>query len=290
LSNTSCLVTDFQFLEEAMSANDHTTAHEEDHSGPIKTPQQLLAAIFFSFVIPIFAIIGLVYYVASDSRPAAGAGDMEKAVAQRIQKVGVVEIRDANRPLKAGAEVFTVQCATCHAASSAIKDAPKLGDAAAWAPRIRTGYEALLTSALKGKGAMAPQGAAGAKFAEPQRAAAVAAAPQGAAPAAAPSPDVLAAVAAANKGAAAPAAAPATAAGAVPALYTQACAACHVAGVANAPKLGDKANWAPRVAMGIDALTASVIKGKGAMPPRGGSTGSDAEIKAVVQYMVSTVK
>jgi cytochrome c5 len=289
-----------------MSANDQTTAHEEDHSGPIKTPQQLLAAIFFSFVIPIFAIIGLVYYVASDSRPAAGAGDMETAVAQRIQKVGVVDIRDANRPLKAGAEVYAAQCAACHA--TGVAGAPKLGDAGAWAPRIQTGYEALLTSALKGKGAMGPQGggdfedaeigravahmanAAGAKFAEPQRAAAVAAAPEGAAPAAAaPSADVLAAVAAANK-TAAPAAAPATAAGAVPALYTQACAACHVAGVAGAPKLGDKAAWAPRVAMGVDALTASVIKGKGAMPPRGGSTGSDADIKAVVQYMVSTVK
>jgi cytochrome c5 len=289
-----------------MSANDPTTAHEEDHSGPIKTPQQLLAAIFFSFVIPIFAIIGLVYYVASDSRPAAGAGDTEKAVAQRIQKVGVVDIRDANRPLKPGAEVYAAQCAACHTAG--VAGAPKLGDAGAWAPRIRTGYEALLTSALKGKGAMAPQGggefedaeigravvhmanAAGAKFAEPQRAAAVATAAQGAAPTAAPSAEVLAAVAAANKTAAPAAAAPATAAGAVPALYTQACAACHVAGVANAPKLGDKANWAPRVAMGIDALTASVIKGKGAMPPRGGSTGSDADIKAVVQYMVSTVK
>jgi cytochrome c5 len=288
-----------------MSANDQTTAHEEDHSGPIKTPQQLLAAIFFSFVIPIFAIIGLVYYVTSDKRPAAGAGDMEKAVAERIQKVGVVEIRDANRPLKAGAEVYAAQCAACHTAG--VAGAPKLGDAGAWAPRIKTGYEALLTSALKGKGAMAPQGggdfedaeigravvhmanAAGAKFAEPQRAAAVAAAPEGAAAAAAPSADVLAAVAAANK-TAAPAAAPAAAAGAVPALYTQACAACHVAGVAGAPKLGDKAAWAPRVAMGVDALTASVIKGKGAMPPRGGSTGSDADIKAVVQYMVSTVK
>jgi len=289
-----------------MSANDQTTAHEEDHSGPIKTPQQLLAAIFFSFVIPIFAIIGLVYYVASDNRPAAGAGDMEAAVTQRIQKVGVVDIRDANRPLKAGAEVYAAQCAACHA--TGVAGAPKLGDAGAWAPRIQTGYEALLTSALKGKGAMGPQGggdfedaeigravahmanAAGAKFAEPQRAAAVAAAPEGAAPAAAaPSADVLAAVAAANK-TAAPAAAPATAAGAVPALYTQACAACHVAGVAGAPKLGDKAAWAPRVAMGVDALTASVIKGKGAMPPRGGSTGSDADIKAVVQYMVSTVK
>ncbi|MES2686641.1 MAG: c-type cytochrome [Pseudomonadota bacterium] len=289
-----------------MSANDHTTAHEEDHSGPIKTPQQLLAAIFFSFVVPIFAIIALVYYVTSDNRPAAGAVNVEKAVAQRIQKIGMVEIRDANRPLKAGAEVYAAQCAACH--TTGVANAPKLGDAASWGPRIRTGYEALLTSALKGKGAMAPQGggdfedteigravvhmanSAGAKFAEPQRAAAVATATGSTAPAVAPSADVMAAVAAANKTTAAPAAAPATVAGAVPALYTQACAACHIAGVANAPKLGDKAAWAPRVAMGVDALTASVIKGKGAMPPRGGSTGSDADIKAVVQYMVSTVK
>ena len=80
------------------------------------------------------------------------------------------------------------------------------------------------------------------------------------------------------------------AAGAVPALYTQVCQACHVAGVANAPKLGDKAAWAPRLAQGIDGLAASVIKGKGAMPPRGGSTAPDADIKAVVSYMVSTVK
>ncbi|GAB3476970.1 c-type cytochrome [Polaromonas eurypsychrophila] len=287
-----------------MSANDHTTAHEEDHSGPIKTPQQLLAAIFFSFVIPIFGIIALVYYVTSDNRPAAGAVNLEKAVAQRIQKIGMVEIRDANRPLKAGAEVYAAQCAACH--TTGVAGAPKFGDAGAWGPRIKTGFEALLNSALKGKGAMGPQGggdfedaeigravahmgnAAGAKFAEPQRAAAVATAPQGAAPAAAPSADVVAALAAANKIAAAPVAAAAT--GAVPALYTQACAACHVAGVANAPKLGDKAAWAPRVAMGVDALTASVIKGKGAMPPRGGSTGSDADIKAVVQYMVSSVK
>ncbi|MDQ3270656.1 MAG: c-type cytochrome, partial [Pseudomonadota bacterium] len=228
-------------------------------------------------------------------------------VAQRIQKVGMVDIRDANRPLKAGAEVYAAQCAACHAAG--VAGAPKFGDAAAWAPRITTGYEALLTSSLKGKGAMGPQGggdfedaeigravahmanAAGAKFAEPQRAAAVATAPAASAPvAAAPSADVMAAVAAANKTAAAPAAAPVAASGAVPALYTQACAACHIAGVANAPKLGDKAGWAPRLALGVDGLTASVIKGKGAMPPRGGSTGSDADIKAVVQYMVSTVK
>jgi cytochrome c5 len=63
-----------------------------------------------------------------------------------------------------------------------------------------------------------------------------------------------------------------------------------VAGVAGAPKVGDKAGWASRLALGVDGLTASVIKGKGIMPARGGSQGSDAEIRAAVEYMVSTVK
>jgi cytochrome c5 len=80
------------------------------------------------------------------------------------------------------------------------------------------------------------------------------------------------------------------AAGAGEALYKQACAVCHVAGVAGAPKFGDKAAWAPRVGAGVDALTASVIKGKGAMPPKGGSAAPDADIKAAVQYMLNAVK
>ncbi len=288
-----------------MSANDHNTAHEEAHTGPIKTPKQLLAAVFFSFVIPIFAIIGLVYYVTSANKTAPGAVDTEQALAQRIHKVGTVEIRDANRPLKSGEEVYKAQCVTCHGTGAA--GAPKFGDVAAWAPRIKTGFEALWNSALKGKGAMGAQGggdfddvevgravvymtnAAGAKFAEPAKAAAAAPAPAGGASAAAgPSADVVAALAAANK-TAAPAAG-AAAGGAVPALYTQVCAVCHAAGVAGAPKLGDKAAWAPRVGAGVDALTASAIKGKNAMPPKGGSTASDAEIKAVVQYMVNSVK
>ena len=289
-----------------MSANDHTTAHEEAHTGPIKTPQQLLAAVFFSFVVPVFAIIGLVYYVASANKPAAGASEDAKAVAQRIQKIGAVEIRDANRPLKSGEEVYKAQCVTCHGTGAA--GAPKFGDAAAWGARIKTGFDALWHSALKGKGAMGAQGggdfddievgravvymtaAAGGKFAEPKApAAAAAAAPADATAAAAPSADVVAALAAANKGAT-PAAAPAAAGGAVPALYGQVCATCHATGVANAPKLGDKAAWGPRVAAGVDGLTASAIKGKGAMPPKGGSAASDSEIKAVVQYMVTSVK
>ena len=287
-----------------MSANDHTTAHEEDHSGPIKTPKQLLLAVFFSFVVPIFAIIALVAYVTADHKPAAGAANVEKAVAQRIQRIGMVEIRDANRPLKAGAEVYAAQCAACHA--TGVAGAPKFADATAWAPRIKTGFEALWNSALKGKGAMGPQGggdfndveiakavvhmanAAGGKFPEPQNPVAataaaepVAAAPVAAAPAAAAPAVVSVAVAA-------PAAA--VKAGAGEALYKQACVACHAAGVAGAPKFGDKAAWAPRIQTGIAALTASVIKGKGAMPPKGGSSASDADIKAAVEYMVAAAK
>ena len=66
------------------------------------------------------------------------------------------------------------------------------------------------------------------------------------------------------------------------------CGACHTTGAANAPKIGDKGGWAPRLAQGLDGLTKSAIKGKGAMPPRGGmSTASDTDIKAVVVYMVN---
>lgn len=66
----------------------------------------------------------------------------------------MVEVRDANRPLRAGEDVFKGNIAACHATGAA--GAPKLGDAAAWAPRIKTGLEALVRAALKNKGAMAP--------------------------------------------------------------------------------------------------------------------------------------
>lgn len=74
------------------------------------------------------------------------------------------------------------------------------------------------------------------------------------------------------------------------AIYDATCAGCHGAGVAGAPKLGDKAAWAPRIAQGMPALLQNAIKGKGAMPPKGASTASDAEIKAAVEYMVGASK
>ena len=290
-----------------MSANDHTTAlesHDEAHTGPIKTPGQLLAASALFFILPIFIIIGLVYYVTSANKTAPGAVDTEKALAMRIQKVGSVEIRDANRPLKTGEEVYKAQCTTCHAAGLA--GAPKTGDVGAWAARIKTGYEALLTSALKGKGAMGAQGggdyndteigravvhmtaAAGGKFAMPAAPAAPAAAASAAAPSAAVAPAAV--MAAAPAVAEAPAAAVKVAANNGEALYKQVCTGCHAQSVAGSPKFGDKAAWAPRIKTGVDAMTASVIKGKGAMPPKGGSAASEAEIRATVEYMVSAAK
>jgi cytochrome c5 len=72
--------------------------------------------------------------------------------------------------------------------------------------------------------------------------------------------------------------------------YKASCSACHDAGVAGAPKMGDKAAWAPRIATGMDTLYASAIKGKNAMPAKGGSGASDDDVKAAVQYMVAAAK
>lgn len=72
-------------------------------------------------------------------------------------------------------------------------------------------------------------------------------------------------------------------------VYEKSCAACHEKGIAGALKLSDKAKWAPIVKQGTDALTASVIKGKGAMPPKGGAA-SDADVKAAVEYIVQQTK
>lgn len=75
------------------------------------------------------------------------------------------------------------------------------------------------------------------------------------------------------------------------AVYDKTCVACHASGVANAPKFGDKAAWAPRIAKGMDALHASALKGKGTMPPKGGNAAlPDPEVTAAVDYMVSQSK
>lgn len=74
-------------------------------------------------------------------------------------------------------------------------------------------------------------------------------------------------------------------------VFASTCGACHATGAAGAPKLGDKAAWAPRIATGKPSLYASALKGKNVMPPKGGNAGlSDDDVKAAVDYMVSQVK
>ena len=197
-----------------------------EHSSFIKTPGQLITVVVLSLVIPILVIALLVSYVNTDKRTGAGTDSMTaEAISARIKPVANFELKDANAPkvLRSAEAVYTAQCSACHTAG--IAGAPKLGDVAAWAPRIKTGYEALLTSALKGKNAMAAQGGgeyddteigravvylankAGANFAEPQ-APAAAAAPAAADAAATP----MAAAAPAAPAPALPARSPAAAA------------------------------------------------------------------------------
>jgi cytochrome c5 len=73
--------------------------------------------------------------------------------------------------------------------------------------------------------------------------------------------------------------------------YDSTCVACHGTGAAGAPKLGDKAAWAPRIATGAGALHTSALKGKGVMPPKGGNASlSDADVIAAVDFMMSQSK
>ena len=140
-----------------MSDAQHT--EHEVHEGPIKTPKQLIIAVVASFVVPVVAIIMLANFVDFGNKTGAGSDGMsEQAVARRLQPVGTIEVRDISSPasLKSGEQVYQAQCAACHANGAA--GAPKLADDGAWGPRVKTGYEALLTSSLKGKGAMGAQG------------------------------------------------------------------------------------------------------------------------------------
>jgi cytochrome c5 len=270
---------------------------EAPHGAPIKTPAQLVAAIIAGFAVPIVIIVLLAVYVDNSTRTGAGTDSLSEAeVTARIKPLAQVEIRDANAPrvYKSGEEVYKAVCSACHAAGTA--GAPKFTNTADWAPRIAQGFDTLWHTALAGKGAMPPRGGtspddysdfeiaravaymannSGASFPEPAQPAAGAAAASGAAAAAAP---------------AAGAAPSADASQAGKALYQQVCQACHAAGVLNAPKFGDKEAWAPRLKEPMDTVYNYALHGKGAMPPKGGSSASDADVKAAVDYMVSAVK
>lgn len=275
----------------------------------IKTPRQLIIVITLAFVVPVILIILLATYVVrSTTSGTAGSDAMsEKAIAERMRPVGLVAYADTSgaKSLQTGEAVYAAACSACHAAG--IAGAPRTGDVAAWAPRLKLGFDLLVKHAVEGFKTMPPKGGnasldsievaravafmgnqSGGKFKEP-------AAPAGTAATPVATPATVAATV--TTAAAAPSAAVTAAKGATVAkvdgakVYASGCNVCHAAGIAGAPKLGDKTAWAPRLGQGIEVLTASVIKGKGAMPPRGAvANASDAELRGAVEYMVAATK
>jgi len=263
-----------------------STQHEQDgHEGLIRTPKQLIIVVVLAFVIPVVAIVMLAKFVTGTKNvePVGSSVREATSVADRLRPVGTLWVAGDPAPAgavpaaaagprveKSGEEVYKLACAGCH--SSGALNAPKMGDNAAWAKLIPEGLDMLTRTAISGIRQMPARGgnpsltdlemkravvymanASGAKFKEPPAPAPTAAAPDGAA------------------------------------VYKQACAACHAVGAAGAPKSGDKAAWARRLRKGEDALVASVVKGLGVMPPRGGNPSlTDEQIRAAVRYQIQT--
>src|SRR6266571_6540247 len=247
------------------------------HESLIKTPKQLVTVLVLAFVVPIIVIV-LLAQLATSGRTYDEDARSPEAIAKRIKPVAEVNLGTAGpagKILKTGEEIYKSVCIACHA--TGIAKAPKFGDRRDWAPRVREGQKELVRVALKGEGAMPPRGgaselsdfeveraivymvnAAGGKFREP----------------ALPGSVVQAAAKADGR-----------------TVYESTCMACHGAGVANAPKFGDKKAWAMHLMHGTEHVYENALKGKGAMPPKGGNlTLSEAEVKAAVDYMLAAVK
>ena len=139
-----------------MSDNHHASAHDA-HAAPSHSMLKKVVTMLVLLAVPVVVVGSLIrYYKAQDS--AAPASMSEEAVAARIQKVGSLQLGAPKHELRTGEDVFKAQCTTCHTAG--LVGAPKFADAAVWAPRIATGFDALLNSALNGKGNMTKQGGA----------------------------------------------------------------------------------------------------------------------------------
>jgi len=290
-------------------------AHNE-HQSLIRTPKQLVVAVTGFFLVIVIGIILLVTFVTSTATTGAGTDSQSaEAISNRIRPVSEegFTLVDANAPrvLQAGGAVYAATCAACH--DSGMAGAPKTGDNGAWGARLAQGYDTILKHAIEGIRAMPAKGGnpdldnleveravvfmtnkSGASFKEPAEPAPAAEAPAEAT-AAALAPAAAAPAPAAAAPAGAPAAAPAVASvDTGKKAYDGACIACHGAGIAGAPKFGDKAAWTARLGQGANVMYEHAIKGfqgkTGFMPPKGGSTLPDAEVKAAVDYMIAAVK
>ncbi len=245
------------------------------------TPREFIISLLaglFAPLLAIFLIVQLVLGIQNSHKPDTSSEAATKATLDRIKPFATLVALDANAPKveKSGQEVFDAVCTTCHTPGAL--GAPKYGNKGDWAPRIAQGYDTLIKHATEGLRQMPPRGgdsdlsdvevaravaymadAAGAKFKAPEPAAA---------PAAAGSP---------AKGD--------PAKGKL--VYESSCAACHGAGVAGAPKLGDKAAWGTRIGQGYATLYDHALHGIRGMPAKGGNADlPEADLANAVAYLV----
>jgi cytochrome c5 len=169
---------------------------------------------------------------------------------------------------RTGAEVVKAVCATCHETGQ--DGAPKIGDLAAWGPRMSQGIKTMTTHAVQGYGGMPAHGG-DIKLTDIEltRAIIYMIAPKSAASDGMNTPMVIPKHSGKD-------------------LYAKLCRGCHADGKDGAPKTGDAKAWGPRIAKGLDVLTASAVKGHEKMPSRGGlATISDAEVRLSIEFMIS---
>jgi len=248
----------------------------DQHTALIKTPRQLITVVILAFVVPVIVIILLAVFVTGSKSGGAGSDAMTpEAVSDRLRPVGTVALQQAvgARALQGGEAVYKAACAVCHAAG--VAGAPKTGDAGVWGARLKQGFDTLVKHAVEGFKTMPAKGGnpdldpvevaravafmgnqSGGKFTEPAAPAAAKVAPAGSAGLSGEQ------------------------------VVKQVCGGCHETGKGGAPRIGDRAAWAKRVANGINAVTDSAIHGHAGMPARGGMASlTDPEMRAAVLYM-----
>ena len=245
------------------------------------------------FLIVVVVQVVLIFNKASEgySRFMSGVNPATGDVASRIRPIVTLDdimVADTatasmETVAKSGKQLFDGACMACHA--TGVAGAPKTDDTAAWEPRLAKGMDALLSSATAGIGAMPPKG--GSAYNEDQMKSAIEYILQqaGLMNASSESESMSENQSGGSESAMQNSGVDITAGEAA---YKTACFACHDSGAAGAPKLGDSAAWANRIALGNDALSSAAISGKGAMPPKGGAAHlSDDEVRNIVAFMVS---
>ncbi|KVW96220.1 c-type cytochrome [Thiobacillus denitrificans] len=258
------------------------------------TPQEVIISLLaglFAPLLAIFLIVQLVLGIQEEQQPDTTSEAAQKATLSRIKPFAQLVALDANAPRveKSGQAVYDAVCASCH--TSGALGAPKFEDKGGWGPRLGQGFDTLVKHAIDGIRQMPPRGGDG-DLSDVEVARAVAymtnsagasfEAPEGAAPAAAA--DTAGATEAAAPAAAATTSKPDPAKG--KAVYESSCAVCHAAGVAGAPKPGDKAAWATRVSQGYATLYDHALNGIRGMPPKGGNADlSEADLADAVGYL-----